>query len=225
MVVEAWQKSPAEVMVGFNRRFSPLTQLVKQRVAVAGGPPVIQCRVNAGPIPTEHWSQSLEQGGGRIVGEMCHFVDLACYIAGAAPTQAQAFGLRNGKAPTLQDSLVATMTFANGAVASLTYVAEGDTAYPKELVEVFCGGQVMVIDDFRVCTVAARGKCDQTKLGHVDKGHAREMQEFVSLAAGKPSPILTFADCALSTAATLAIIESLTTGLPVDITAVAPSKT
>ena len=219
-VVEAWGSSSADAMVGFNRRFAPLTQAVKERLAWLEAPPVIQCRVNAGAIPSEHWTQTLEQGGGRIVGEMCHFVDLAAYLAGASPVRAHAFALSNGKSPALQDSLVATLTFANGAIASITYVAEGDTAYPKELVEVFSGGQVMVIDDFRVGLFTSRGKTTRVKSGHVDKGHKREMEEFVQLAKGKTSSILTFPDAVQSTAATFCIIESLSTGQAVEIPSV-----
>jgi hypothetical protein len=97
------------------------------------------------------------------------------------------------------------------------YVAEGDTAYPKEAIEVFCGGQVMVIDDFRAASLISHGKTTREKSGHTDKGHKREMQEFVALAKGTPSSILTFLDAAMSTAATLCVIESLTTGQAVDI--------
>lgn len=216
-VVEAWQASTAEVLVGFNRRFAPVTQAVKERLARLGAPPVIQCRINAGTIPSDHWTQTLEQGGGRIVGEMCHFVDLASYLAGASPVKVHALALRNGKSPALQDSLVATFTYSNGAVASVMYVAEGDTAYPKEAIEVFCGGQVMVIDDFRAASFTSQGKTTREKGGHIDKGHKREMQEFLALAKGTPSSILTFPDAAMSTAATLCVIESLTTGQAVDI--------
>ena len=216
-VVDAWQGSTGDVMVGFNRRFSPLTQSVKSKVIQGGSASVIQCRVNAGTIPSDHWTQSLEQGGGRIVGEMCHFVDLCCYLAGSFPVKVHAFGLRNGKSPALQDSLVSSLVFANGAVASIVYVAEGDTAYPKELIEVFCGGRVMVIDDFRSSTIVSQGKTTRNKLSHIDKGHAKEMEAFINLARGHPSTTLTFPDAVSSTLATLSVVESLATGQAVDV--------
>ncbi len=220
-VIQAWQASKADVMVGFNRRFAPHTQSVKKRIERLGAPPMIQCRVNAGAIPAEHWTQILEAGGGRIVGEMCHFVDLVTYLAGASPVRVHASALGNKKSPALQDSLTATLTFANGALACITYTAEGDTAYPKELVEVFCGGQVMVIDDFRSSSFTVNGKTTRTRSGPTDKGHRQEMREFVELAKGNASRVLTFAEAAQSTAATLCVVESLTTGQSVAVPLVA----
>jgi polar amino acid transport system substrate-binding protein len=148
---------------------------------------------------------------------MCHFVDLCCYLAGSFPVKVHAFGLRNGKSPALQDSLVSSLAFANGAVASIVYVAEGDTAYPKELIEVFCGGRVMVIDDFRSSTIVSQGKTTRNKLSHIDKGHAKEMEAFINFAKGHPSTTLTFPDAVASTLATLSVVESLATGQAVDV--------
>lgn len=214
-VVAAWRRSPADLMVGFNRRFSPFGLEVKAALVDRTGPAAIVCRVNAGAVPRTHWTQQLKQGGGRIVGELCHFVDLCCYLAGSAPASVYAVAARADVALALRDTLTVTLSFANGAFASITYAANGDTTLPKERVEVMCEGGMWVIDDFRRLEWAVAGKKGQRRLTGADKGHRREMGAFLDLAQGTPSGILTFEDAVVSTAATLAVIESLTTGAPV----------
>ena len=214
-VVEAWRDSKADAMVGFNRRFSPLSLAVKHDLVDRAGPAAIVCRVNAGRIPATHWTQQLEQGGGRIVGELCHFVDLCCYLAGSPPSKVMAMAARADVPLALRDTLSVTMSYANGSIASLTYAANGDTAFPKERIEVFCEGGVWAIDDFRVLTKVVAGKKSEKRLSGADKGHRNEMKAFLDLVQGTPSWILTFEDCVVSTAATFAVIESLTTGAPV----------
>lgn len=214
-IVEAWRRSPADLMVGFNRRFSPLSLQVKAALVDRSGPAAINCRVNAGAIPRTHWTQRLEEGGGRIVGELCHFIDLCCYFAGAEPVSVYAVAAREDVELALRDTLSVTLAFANGSVASLLYAANGDTGYPKERVEVYSEGCVWVIDDFKSLDTVVGGKRAHRRLSGADKGHRAEMAAFLDLAQGRPTGILTFADCAVSTAATFAVIESLTTGGPV----------
>jgi len=214
-VVEAWRRSPADLMVGFNRRFSPLALEVKAALVDRAGPAAISCRVNAGAIPRSHWTQRLEEGGGRILGELCHFVDLCCYFAGAEPVSVYALAARSDVELALRDTLSVTLAFANGAVASLLYAANGDTSYPKERVEVFSEGCVWAIDDFKSLDTVVGGKRAHRRLNGADKGHRAELAAFLDLAQGRPSGILTFADCVVSTATTFAVIESLTTGGPV----------
>ena len=214
-VVEAWRRSPGDLMVGFNRRFSPLTLQVKAGLVDRAGPAAINVRVNAGAIPRVHWIQSLEQGGGRILGELCHFIDLCCFLAGSQPATVFALAARADVALALRDTLTVSLAFANGSVASITYAANGDTTYPKERVEVFCEGAVWAIDDFKALDSVVGGKRTRRRLQSPDKGHRREMGAFLDLAQGKASTILTFADCVASTAATFAVIESLSSGLPV----------
>lgn len=214
-VVAAWRRSPADLTVGFNRRFSPFGLEVKAALVDRNGPASIVCRVNAGAVPRTHWTQQLEQGGGRIVGELCHFIDLCCYLAGSVPTSVYAVAARADVELALRDTLTVALGFANGSIAGVTYAANGDTALPKERVEVTCEGGMWVIDDFRRLTWSVAGKKGQRRLNGADKGHRAEMSAFLDLAQGKPLGILTFEDCVVSTAATLAVIESLTTGGPV----------
>jgi len=214
-VVHAWRRSPGDLMVGFNRRFSPLTLHVKAGLVGRSGPAAITIRVNAGAVPRTHWTQQLEQGGGRILGELCHFVDLACFLAGAQPVTVFALAASSDAALALRDTVTVSLAFADGSVGSVTYAAVGDTTFPKERVEVFCEGAVWAIDDFKALDSVVGGKRVKKRLQRSDKGHRREMAAFLDLVQGRPSSILTFRDCLVSTAATFAVIESLASGLPV----------
>jgi predicted dehydrogenase/threonine dehydrogenase-like Zn-dependent dehydrogenase len=214
-VVAAQRETGGRLMVGFNRRFAPLTRKVLDALKDRPAPLTGLIRVNAGQIAPTHWIQRVEEGGGRIIGEVCHFIDLACCLAGCAPEQVFALSADPGKSPVLTDSLTINLKFADKSVVSIVYAASGDTSYAKERVEVFCAGKVMVIDDFRSATLTTGGKTRTARLQGRDKGHRAEMKAFLDVAAGKPCDVLTFADCVTSTAATFKVIESLTTGLPV----------
>jgi predicted dehydrogenase/threonine dehydrogenase-like Zn-dependent dehydrogenase len=205
----------AAVTVGFNRRFAPQVRSVVSALAGRTAPVTILIRVNAGAIPDTHWIQQPDDGGGRIVGEVCHFVDLASCLAGAAPTRVFAAGAAPNKPPLLTDDLAVTLAFADGSVAAIVYTAAGDTAYPKERIEVFCAGRVLVIDDFKVLRVTQDGRTRTTRLQQADKGHAAEMRAFLDLASGGSVPELSFGACVSSTAATFKIVESLATRPPV----------
>jgi predicted dehydrogenase/threonine dehydrogenase-like Zn-dependent dehydrogenase len=213
-VVQAQRETGGRLTVGFNRRFSPLTRLMTAQLEGRSSPATVLIRVNAGAVPPEHWIHRLEEGGGRIVGEVCHFVDLAACLAAAPPVSVYAISADPSKSAALTDSLSVTLSFADGSVATIIYAATGDTAFAKERVEVFCEGKVMVIDDFKSFTLVAGGKTHSQKFPRMDKGHSAEMAAFLDLAQGNEVATLTFADCVTSTAATLKVIESLTTGAP-----------
>lgn len=215
-VVETQRATQGRLVVGFNRRFAPFTRKVVDGLACRHSPVAVLIRVNAGPIPATHWIQRLEEGGGRIVGEVCHFVDLAACLVGLRATTVYAVSADLHKAAALRDTLFITMTFPDGSVATVVYAATGDTAYPKERVEVFCEGAVMVIDDFKTLTTTRDGRTRTQRLFRTDKGHAAEIKAFLNLAQGMDS-LLDFADCVASTAATFKVVESLTTGLPVSV--------
>ena len=216
LVVQAQRETGGSLVVGFNRRFAPLTLKVREQLAHRTTPAAVLIRVNAGPIAPGHWIQRLEEGGGRIVGEVCHFVDLAACLVGLPVAAVFAVSADPDKPAALSDTLAVTLTFGDGSVATLLYAATGDTAYPKERVEIFCEGSVMVIDDFKNLTVTLGGHTRTEKLSRTDKGHRAEMRAFLDLAQGLPAP-LTFAECVASTAATFKVIESLTVGRPVTV--------
>lgn len=208
----ASQRSDCRLMVGYNRRFSPLArqaQKVFQRVA---RPVVINYRVNAGFLPREHWTQ-LEQGGGRILGEVCHFVDLMQFLTGSEPVSVYALSVvaNNAQMPD-QDNVIISLRFQNGSVGQIAYVACGDKLLGKERIEIFGGGQCFIIEDFKVGEHYADGSRRAVK--SPGKGHQEEVEAFLrAIREGRPSPI-TLDSLALTSLATFAIVDSLRTGLP-----------
>jgi len=217
-VLAAAKGSGAQLMVGFNRRFSPAAKAAKDFFKDDSSPLSINYRVNAGRIPREHWIQDPEEGGGRIIGEVCHFIDLMQYLTGSLTTRvfAEAIASKNHQVVD-EDSVFVTLRFADGSHGSIAYLAEGDTALPKERVEIFGNGQAFVLDDFRAATLYQSGGKKNCRLGSQDKGQANEVREICRVVLeGGPAPI-SLEDLAATTRATFAIRESLRTGLPVDL--------
>jgi predicted dehydrogenase len=136
---------------------------------------------------------------------------------GQSPSTVYAISADRDSPAALSDTLSLTLSYPDGSTATVVYAATGDTTYPKERVELFCEGKVVVIDDFLSLTVVQEGKTRVRRLPRIDKGHADEMKAFLDLAQGAPATILPFADCVASTAATLKVIQSLTTGAPVEV--------
>lgn len=178
------------LMVGFNRRFAPLAKQLKSFVVDASEPCLMHYRINAGFIPPEHWTQNREEGGGRIVGEVCHFVDFLSFVCGQPVTSISAAVLPNA-GRYCDDNLAATLTFADGSVGTLLYSANGDKSLPKERVEVFVQGRVAVLDDFRKLRTLGFGKQRNYKMHwRADKGYRAEWEEFRNaIRNGGPSPI------------------------------------
>ncbi len=133
--------------VGFNRRFAPLSQSLSSFFSHRTEPMHIHYRVNAGPIPLNHWTQDPNTGGGRIIGEGCHFVDFITFLVGVAPVSVTAHALPDG-GKYREDNISMTFTFPDGSIGVVDYLANGDKSFPKERVEVFCGGQIAVLDEF-----------------------------------------------------------------------------
>jgi polar amino acid transport system substrate-binding protein len=212
-VVDVARRKPdCRLMVGFNRRFSPLARQAREVFRSVAGPLVIHYRVNAGFIPMDHWTQTA-QGGGRILGEVCHFVDLMQFLADSAPVSvfAQSVSAENSKMPD-QDNVAITMRFQNGSLGQIVYLACGEKLLAKERIEIFGGGQTFIVDDFRVGEHYANGAC--RKLKTPGKGHQEEVQAFLeAIRNGRPSPI-PLDSLVQTTAATFAILDSLRTGLP-----------
>ena len=212
-VVEAMRKHPNTLMVGFNRRFAPVSKRIKDELKGSGEPMVINIRVNAGAIPKDHWIQQPEIGGGRIVGEICHFIDLMQYFTDADPEKVHAECIGTTTSTVVSaDNLSIVIKFADGSVGNLTYLANGDRGMPKELIEVFCAGKIGVIKDFREGILYSNGK--ETKLKSDGKGHKEEVFAFVdALMKNGESPI-SFRSICLTTLTTFRIQDSLATGLP-----------
>ncbi len=138
------------VMVGFNRRFAPQAVKVKSLLTALDAPKALVMMVNAGAIPSTHWTQDRAVGGGRIVGEACHFIDLLRYLAGSPIVDAQVVSLGNAKGLTgLGDTVTLTLRFADGSMGTVHYLANGHKSFPKERLEVFCSGRILQLDNFR----------------------------------------------------------------------------
>jgi len=207
--------SGGELMVGFNRRFSPLAREAFEFFQNHQFPLSINYRINAGRISPDHWVHDAHEGG-RIIGEVCHFIDLVHFITGSLTTRvfAEAVAGRN-IAATDEDSVFLTLRLADGSNASIAYLAEGDKALAKERIEIFGGGKIFMIDDFRSATAYENGREKTTRLREQDKGQRDEIRTLMSVVLeGKPAPIA-LEDLKITTRATFRIRESLQTGLPV----------
>jgi len=180
----------ASLMVGFNRRFAPATAAVKEHFASVKGPKQILIRVNAGPVPADHWIQNPSVGGGRLVGEGCHFVDLAVALAGATIVRVQALAIpRPGLDHALSEDFTMQLELADGSVATVVYTAIGDTGLPKERIEVSGGGRSAVIDDFCGVELWRDGKCLRKSRSKQDKGQAAEIDAWAKGLRQGTSPI------------------------------------
>lgn len=205
------------VMVGFNRRFSPAARLVRSHFAEVAAPLTVSIRFNAGEIPADHWTQQDAEGGGRIIGEACHAIDLATYLCGAPVVRVFAESVAKPQAGVIcDDQCFITLRHANGSISHVAYLAGGDRAFPKERVEVLGGGRVAVIDDFHTVTTYHGGKKKVTK-GKQQKGHAEEIAAFGdALRTGGDAPIAWSELRATSLAAILAV-QSLREGVAMEV--------
>ncbi|HEY1343146.1 MAG TPA: bi-domain-containing oxidoreductase [Bryobacteraceae bacterium] len=206
------------LLVGFNRRFSPAAIQVKQFFAPVNAPLTVSIRFNAGPIPAEHWTQDESIGGGRIIGEACHAIDLATFLTGSPPVRVFAESVGGAEAPAVtDDQCFLTLRHANGSISSIAYLAGGDKAFPKERVEVMGGGRLAVIDDFREVITSSGGKTKKSRAWGQDKGHRAEVTEFARiLAEGGISPIPWTELRAVSLASILAV-RSIREGMPFEV--------
>ena len=218
-VEEALASAPDCLLtVGFNRRFSPTAARVKAFFADCPAPLTASIRFNAGAIPPEHWTQNAEEGGGRIIGEACHGIDLATFLVGAPPVRVFAESIGGSAAPAVaDDQCFITLRHANGSVSSVAYLAGGDRAFEKERVEVVGGGRVAVIEDYRTVVTVAGGRTQRKKAWPQDKGHQAEIMAFArAIASGGPAPIPWVDLRAVSLAAILAV-RSLREGVPFEV--------
>jgi predicted dehydrogenase/threonine dehydrogenase-like Zn-dependent dehydrogenase len=200
------------LMVGFNRRFAPMAVQMKQFLSEIHEPLAIHYRVNAGFISAEHWVNDIEQGGGRILGEVCHFVDFLCFLVGACPIEVQAQIVGNPGQYSM-DNIVASLKFANGTLGTISYLANGDKSASKERVEIFGGGSVAILEDFRRLELVRNGRRQITRARWgQNKGHKAEMQAFVDALRGKTPPPISVEQVVGSTLATLRLQNSCQTG-------------
>ncbi len=194
LISEADNPSPPAasplLTVGFNRRFAPLARRLEAFLANRKEPLVAHYRINAGYIPLTHWTHDPQQGGGRIIGEGCHFIDFLTFLVGTPPLTVSAQALPDS-GRYREDNAVLAFTFPDGSLGTVTYLANGDKAFPKERVEVFSGGRVAVLDDFRSLETVQNGhrQVHHSRLRQ-DKGHHAEWEAFTTaITTGGPPPI------------------------------------
>jgi predicted dehydrogenase len=215
-VAAAREGAPGFLLVGFNRRFAPMVRRATAHLARHAGAKFLTLRVNAGALPAESWVNEAAEGGGRILGELCHFVDLARALIGAELRSVQADA---GAAPRgVCEDLAVSLAFADGSLATIAYTALGDPAFSKERFEIFAGGTVLTIDNFLSLTVTAdgRSRSESARMGQ-DKGHAAELAAFVA-GVRDGTPPVPEAELFETSLATIAVLDSLREGKRVELT-------
>jgi predicted dehydrogenase len=195
------------VMIGFNRRFSPHATFIKKRIGE--GKMSMIYRINAGFIPPDSWIQDMKIGGGRIIGEVCHFVDMMTYMCGSVPVKVMASALNDHQG--LNDTVNIILEFANGSTGVIAYYANGSKALKKEYFEVYASGTTAVINDFKEGKIYGKGKSQTLKLSSQDKGQKTMLAEFMKGLKNGVSPIPIEQIFAVTTA-TFAIIKSIQEG-------------
>jgi len=206
-VYQSFQDVPPRLIAGFNRRFSPSSAEIKE--SIGGGPAAMLYRINSGAVPADSWIQDPDMGG-RIIGEVCHFIDYLTYISGSLPVSVYACAM--AKPDHLHDVLTLSLNYANGSIGTISYFANGDRSVSKERIEIFSSGCTSVIDDFKTFTIHAGGKKSVKKLLSQDKGQKHLVHRFIqSIRDGSPAPI-PFAEIYHTTLVTFKVIESLRSG-------------
>jgi len=199
----AARESGVKLMVGFNRRFSPLTQKMKSLLQGVAEPKCFIVTVNAGAVPADHWTRDRGAGGGRIIGEACHFVDLARFLAGCPISGVQTTGTGAGA-----EAVSFTLSFEDGSFATVNYLDNGGNSFPKERVEVFTARRVLALENFRRLVGYNWPGFKRMRLWRQDKGHNAAVAAFAeAIRKGLPSPI-PFEEAAEVTRVTLQIAQA-----------------
>ena len=207
--------SQSLLTVGFNRRFAPLAGQLSTFYKDRNEPMHIHYRINAGYLPLDHWTHDPEIGGGRIIGEACHFVDFITFLVGTPPASVTAHALpENSK--YRDDNVSMTFTFPDGSIGVVDYLANGDKFFPKERVEVFCGGKIAVLDDFVALQVIEDGKKKEAR-GKQDKGWVNEWKVFANTIRQGGAPPIPYEHLIGVTKSTFAVVESLRINTVVEI--------
>jgi predicted dehydrogenase/threonine dehydrogenase-like Zn-dependent dehydrogenase len=200
------------LMVGFNRRFAPMAQQMKSFLKDIHEPLVANYRVNAGFIPADHWINDPAQGGGRILGEVCHFIDFLIFLTGSHPIEVQTRDIANSGRYS-GENVVISLAFANGSQGTITYVANGSSNFSKERIEVFGGNRVAVLEDFRRCELI----CDRKKkvlrsILRQDKGHYAEWRAFADAVRNNGEAPIPLEEIVATTLTTLRALDSRSSG-------------
>jgi len=212
------EHSTQQLLVGFNRRFSPHAVKMKELVSSRTAPLCMNWLINAGNIPADIWVQNMEIGGGRIIGEGCHWIDFMVYLAGAAVTKVSAMMIGADTSEQVKtDKMTIVLSFADGSIGTLNYFASGPKSYPKETFQVFCQGRVLELDNFRKLTGYGFKNFKKTNLWSQDKGHDNQFTSFVKSISEGGDPLIPFEQIENVTLASFAAMESALTGQSVNL--------
>ncbi len=216
-VVRAVGQGKVQLTVGHNRRFSPHTRVLKQWRNRRPGPVQLVYTVNAGPLPATHWALDPVEGGGRIIGEACHFFDLAAYLVGADPVEIGAVGIEEaGRDPALWQNATFSLRFADGSIARVDYASRGHADYPKEQITLFAGQAVGVINDFKSTTFHG-AKEKGLKTVAVEKGQKEQVDDWIEFLLGRPAEAIVGPQAILGTYAAIMAVQSLRTKAPIEL--------
>ena len=218
-IVRAYASSGRDrlVMVGFNRRFAPMAIKMRAFLQQVQEPMALHYRINAGFIARDHWVNDPEQGGGRLLGEVCHFIDFLTFMAGALPIEVHTRSVTSLEQYS-DDNVVISLRFANGSQGTISYLANGDRAYSKERLEIFGGGAVAVLEDFRQLELVRHSRRQTFRSRfRQDKGHRGELEAFAAAVCGRGEPPIPFDEIVSTTLATLRAAESRSLGQPVEV--------
>ena len=216
-VATTLRATSGRLMVGFNRRFAPAITWAIERLGPDRGGIRFLCRVNAGALPADHWLLDPEIGGGRLLGEACHFIDLACHVVGSEPVEVLGRSRDPMRDMRPAQDFGVEISFVNGSTAMIEYISSGDPSLAKERFEIHRQGMSLVIEDFRKAECYRAGRVSRVKWPTPDKGHRAEVRAFLeAVRTGAPTPIPE-EESIRSTALTLAAARSMREGRPISL--------
>lgn len=204
-IIDAQNTSGKSVMIGFNRRFSPLSSMIKSKMGES--PMSMIYRINAGAISSDNWIQDLDLGGGRIHGEVCHFIDYLTFINGSLPTEISANALPDANG--FNDTLNISLKFKNGSIGVIAYYANGSKALTKEYIEIYSQGQTAILNDFKELRIYGNGKPLKRKLLNQNKGQKEMVTAFLDGLLKNGKAPISFEEIVAVTKATFKVIHSI----------------
>lgn len=188
LIEKEYYKNNKILMVGFNRRFAPHIKYIKSLIEKTNTPKVFNMTMNAGHIPANHWTQNKEIGGGRILGEACHYIDLMRYLSGSKIKSYQVTKIgKNNLIETDEDKAIITLSFCDGSIGTINYLANGGKTYPKEIIEIFCDNQTLRLNNFKTLKVYDWKGAKNKRSFNQDKGQLNCVSQFVDAISGKHS--------------------------------------
>jgi predicted dehydrogenase/threonine dehydrogenase-like Zn-dependent dehydrogenase len=220
-VLETAERAKRVLMVGFNRRFAPHIRTAREFTSVSTDQLTAIYRVSAGHIDPQHWVHDLQQGGGRLIGEGCHFLDTLSFLADSPIARVHVSGFGALAQPIQSaDNIVVSLVFANDSVGAVVYVSSGAAGLPKERLEVFAGSRTVILEDYTDLELYDGTKHTRSRLRHQDKGHSAEIEQFLAGVRRGSDPIALDAIRNIHLSC-FAAVDSLRTGLSVEVDALA----